>query len=184
MPHTLFDEFSRCFGAALPAGFLCRRVLLDRWVRIHSLPRSKRYAETETERVELLHRHNVAATYVLGEGAECIAFITRFGEVTDRSLSEVSVAGTPAEHVLSVRYDDEDLHFFALRAVWRENCLDDLLAAVAEDRTGPVLFANTQRRCIYAPYDGGADLFFPSTDTAALARNRLHSWLSDREDGL
>ena len=71
-----------------------------------------------------------------------------------------------------------------LRAVWRENHLDDLLAAVAEDRTGPVLFANTQRRCIYAPYDGGADLFFSSIDTAASARSRLRSWLSDREDGL
>jgi len=37
---------------------------------------------------------------------------------------------------------------------------------------------------VYAPYDGGADLFFPSTWERDLARDRYRAWLSRDPGGL
>lgn len=176
------------FGDALPAGFLCRKPLADRWLRIHSLPEAKRYAETEAERAELLHRHNSVATDVLGNGAQCELLITRFGESSVWSPSEALLPnGEMPEHVLSVGDEGDEgdeLQFFALPVVWQSNAFNPLILAVADGRAGPVLFADVQRSRIYAPYDGGADLFFSTRQDADVARTRFHAWLSAREDGL
>jgi hypothetical protein len=176
-------EWRASFGDALPAGFLCRAALADRWLRVHSLSESKRYAETEADQAELLRRQNDAASYVLGEDADCLVLVTRFGERQAWSFEGLPLNGKAPVHVLSVGDDDDKLQFFGLPVKWRKGTFNELLLAVADDRTGPVLFANVQRRRIYAPYDGGADLFFPSPETTQLAREHFQDWLSVREDG-
>jgi len=183
--HPLVLAWIAKFGDALPAGFLCRQVMPDCWLRIHSLPLSKRYAESEAEYGEMLRRQNLVATYALGEGSQCIAFVTRFGSEIEWEFSdEVSLPGGPPEHVLSANLDGDEYQFFALPIVWRENAFNALIKAVADDSTGPLLFANLEKGAIYAPYDGGADLFFPSPETVVPARARFQPWLSDRGDGL
>lgn len=177
-------DWRASFGDALPAGFLCREALADRWLRIHSLPESKRYAETEVERTELLDRQNAAANYVLGDDADCHLLITRFGENRAWSFEELPLNGRTPMHFLSAGDEDDEFQFFDLPVRWQKGAFNELLLAVADDRTGPVLFADVQRRRIYAPYDGGADLFFPSTEAAQLAREHFQDWLSAREDGL
>ena len=42
---------------ALVVGWVLRGVVPERWVRFHSLPESKRYAESEDEEAEVLRRH-------------------------------------------------------------------------------------------------------------------------------
>jgi hypothetical protein len=170
------------FEGALPAGFLLRQRYPDRWLRIHSLPESKRYpAEYE----ELLNRHNTVAAYALGEGNQCSLFVTRFGENREWSDSNLSslMGGIPT-HAFASEDPDEPMQFFALQVTWRRSAFDKLICAVADDQTGPILFANTAAKSIYAPYDGGADLFFPSSAAVATARVQFRSWLSAREDGL
>jgi hypothetical protein len=177
-------EWRASFGDALPAGFLCRASLADRWLRVHSHPESKRYAETDAERAELLHRQNAAASYVLGDNADCQLLVTRFGDNQAWSFEALPLSGRTPVHVLSAGDEGDELQFFGLPVKWHPAAFNDLLLAVADDRTGPVLFADIQRRRIYAPYDGGADLFFPSPEAAELAREHFRDWLSDRQDGL
>lgn len=183
--HPLITAWRTSFGEALPAGFFCRTAMADRWLRIHSLPESKRYAETVAERAELLHRQNAVADYVLGDGAACQLIITRFDESQIWSLAEtVPLGGGAPEHLLATNDDGKKLHFFGLPVTWRNGSFDELIAAVADDQTGPILLANIQRRCIYAPYDGGADLFLPSREDALQARTQFQPWLSSRVDKL
>ncbi|MBW8760629.1 MAG: hypothetical protein JF586_23870 [Burkholderiales bacterium] len=182
MLHPLVRDWHAKFGDALPAGFLCRQPLADRWFRIHSLPASKRYAETGSEYFELLHRQNSVASHVLGENAPCTAFITRFGDCMHWE-GDLPLSGSP-EHVLSTWHDDDGLQLFALPVTWRAHSLDDLIIATADWKVGPVLLANLQRGSAYAPYDGGADLFLPKPATAAAVRDRFQAWASRREDGL
>ncbi|HVL77317.1 MAG TPA: hypothetical protein VM406_14990 [Noviherbaspirillum sp.] len=111
-------------------------------------------------------------------------FITRFGEARDWKAAEELPLPAPPEHVLSVEVDGEELQFFALPVVWREASLNELIVAVADDRTGPILIANPNRGSIYAPYDGGADLFLQLSEVAMSARVMFGPWLSGREDGL
>lgn len=182
---TPAEDWRASFGAALPAGFLCRIALPDRWLRIHSLPGSKRYPETDADRRELLSRQNSAGSYTLGEGSNCILFVTRFGEKKLWSASDnLPLNGLTPEHALSHEEDEDQTQFFALRLVWRSGAFDELILAAAEDRSGPLLFANTATRSAYAPYDGGADLFFPSPVIVGAAKQRFSSWLSERDDGL
>ncbi|MES2950943.1 MAG: hypothetical protein V4858_20605 [Pseudomonadota bacterium] len=183
------------FGKALPAGYLCRATLPERWMRIHSLPESKRYPESEDERREILRRHGAAALYALGEDSECVLFITLHGE--SRNWSDYLGEGTryspeflmldrlAPEHVQSLdKGDDGVLQFFATRQRWRTGAFDELILMCADGIAGPYLFASTEGGSAYAPYDGGADLFFSSADAVSKAREKFSSWLSTTESGL
>jgi hypothetical protein len=184
MSRSLPTKWLSIFGAALPVGFLCRVELADRWLRIHSLPDAKRYATNEAEYAEVLHRQNTVGTYALGEGAECDLYVTRYGDGTDSIRAEKFSPLASLVHVFTATDDDEQLQFFSTRIVWQRNSFNDLILAVADDRADHTLFANTRTGSIYAPYDGGADLFMPTSEAVAAAREQFRNWLSERDDGL
>jgi hypothetical protein len=182
--HPIALAWRAKFGDALPVGFHCRDALATRWLRIHSLPESKRYPHTEAEYAELLKRHNAVASQLLGEGSECVLFVTRYQESTEwQPSNDVPIVGTP-ELVLFAERDGEPIIFFALPVTWRAYAFDSLLRAAADDRTGSLLFANFDASSIYAPYDGGADLFFPDAESVMLARRKYSSWLSKNIGGM
>lgn len=176
------------FGQFGPAAFLSRQAAPDRWIRIHSLPDSKRYPETDADRDEILCRHLAVAESVIGD-TECILFVTRFGPSIDPARASLSdLGGLPFLHLddLSISEEDEDdsIQFFAAPFIASPSNLRPLILAVANDTTGSVLLANFHRASAYAPYDGGADLFFPSSNQASAAADRWQSWLSSRQDRL
>jgi hypothetical protein len=169
----------------MPAGFLARKAIPDRWLRIHSLPESKRYAQSESEQEELIARHNSVASYALGENCACTLFIARFGESQQWSAAEdLPLHGRLPVHAMAGNDPDEPIQFFALHVTWHDGAFNDLIVASSEDQTGPLLFANLSTGAAYAPYDGGADLFFPSSTAVSAARSRFSQWLSARGDGL
>ncbi len=185
MSNEIFKQWASSFGTALPAGFLLRASCPDVWLRIHSLPESKRYPECQTDHQEVLQRYNLAANQVLGEASQCMLFITRFGELsTWNEKDETPLGGKHPKLAFSHGVDDDAIHFFALPVCWRANKFNELLTATANDQTGPILFANLSRKTAFAPYDGGADLFFQSESERNLARTSWSSWLSKRPDGL
>ncbi len=181
----LGQSWKNAFNGALPAGFLLRQHFPDRWLRIHSLPEARRYPSCATEYEELLNRHNTVAGYVLGEGSKCSLFIARFGE--NREWSDTTLlplVGDIPSHAIESEDPDEPIQFYGLQVTWSRSAFDKLICAAADDQTGPILFANTASQTIYAPYDGGADLFFSSPSAAQVAKSKFRSWLSRREDGL
>ncbi|GAA5169261.1 hypothetical protein GCM10025770_30580 [Viridibacterium curvum] len=134
----------------------------------------------------MLARQNAVAEYTLGKESECVLFFTRYGE--EKAFTSAGLPplrGVP-EHVMSFYDEDgeDEYQFFALRIIWKKEKFNDLIVACANDQTGSILFANTATRSIYAPYDGGADLFFPSAQDVPVARSRFAKWLSARADGL
>jgi hypothetical protein len=183
--HTIQEEWQSAFGSALPAGFLCRAQLPERWLRIHSLPQSKRYPASDQEYAEMLGRQNGAAEFVLGHASECILFITRFGDAQTLSPDDIPLHGYVPRHAMSFVSEDgrDEFQFFALRVIWQQDKFNELIVSCANDQTGPILFANIATRSIYAPYDGGADLFFPTAEKLAVAKKRFANWLSLRPDG-
>lgn len=178
-------EWQANFPNVAPLGFLCRAAFPDQWLRIHSLPEAKRYAETESERREILHRHNFIANHVLGNESECILFFAQFGH--DRCWDNDSFipinAGRPT-YSLTYEKDGDTWQFFSTTVVWRHQNFDDLILARADELTGPILFMNTTQGTAYAPYDGGADLFFSNQISVEGASAKFSSWLSSRCDGL
>ncbi len=187
--HPVAQAWRDCFGDVLPAAFLCRGPLRERWLRIHSLPDARRYAGDRSEAAEMLLRQNAVAEDLLGDGALCLLIFARWNwndaarwprdEPMRRAL-----AGRRPELMLRADADGDPFAFFAVPVTWRRGRFDDLILACANDQTGPMLFANVQRRSIYAPYDGGADLFFGTPDDVAPARERHRAWLSSLASGM
>jgi hypothetical protein len=186
MNASLIAQSWKCaFEGALPAGFLLRKHFPDRWLRVHSLPDARRYPSCATEYEEILNRHNTVASYVLGEGSKCSLFIARFGESHEwPDATFLPLVGDIPSHAIASGDPDEPIQFFGLQVTWHRSVFDKLICAAADDKTGPILFANTATQTIYAPYDGGADLFFSSPTAIELAKLKFHPWLSAREDGL
>ena len=68
------------FGNLPPRGHLMREPLLVRWLRIHSLPESKRYADNDQEYSELLERHHRVSCEILGVDQDSILFASIWGD--------------------------------------------------------------------------------------------------------
>jgi hypothetical protein len=191
----LTQAWSDSFGPTPPIGYMCRKALPQRWLRIHSLPESKRYPESSSEQSEILRRHNEVAQWVLGNDAECILFFTTYGESPRWSDHRVTT-GRDAESIrfldrLAPRYfqsvseeGDETIQVFAVPHVWKQGSLDELILMCADDVCGDVLLANLPRGTAYAPYDGGADLFFSTSLDVVEARTEFADWLSPLPSGL
>ncbi|OWQ47507.1 hypothetical protein CDL60_08755 [Roseateles noduli] len=190
--HPVAQAWISRFGDALPVGFLCRESSLRaRWLRIHSLPESKRYPEDKTELIEVLRRQNVVGDELLGEGEVCLLFFTSWPDDTTAPRWRRDAPwhrgfeGTPELVLTTAEVPGQDrMAFFALPVTWRRGAFDRLIADRADDRTFPLLFANLNRGSIYAPYDGGADLFYPSAEDVAPARSRHRDWLSRHPAGM
>ncbi|MBX9899298.1 MAG: hypothetical protein K2Y28_00815 [Burkholderiaceae bacterium] len=193
--QTIAEAWHSSFGPAMPVGYLCRTTLPDRWMRIHSLPGSKRYPDSEAERDEVLRRQNDVACYVLGEGSECILFITQYGESRYWPDYYLERSRYTAEFLELNRFAPEyvqsydkglngPLQIFATHQRWHAGAFDSLILMCADGTGGPYLFANIDRRSAFAPYDGGADLFFSTSDAVVEARRTFSDWLSAIESGL
>lgn len=166
-----------------PTGWALRGAFRDRWLRIHSLTGSKRYPTTPQDRSELRSRHRHATSLLLREGEHGF-LITPWACASHEVFSSSGLM--PSRHVPEYQPDDHQppggpFHAAAFR--WSFDSFIPILDAVAEDATC-ALFASADASRIYAPYDGGADLFTTESDQLTVLRVALKACLSPRFDGL
>ncbi|MCA9708875.1 MAG: hypothetical protein KDK70_23725, partial [Myxococcales bacterium] len=70
--------WSERFGQTSPLGYRLRAAFPERWLRIHSLPQSKRYPDSAAELDVLLHRHRTVAAAVLSPDTPCKLLTPRY----------------------------------------------------------------------------------------------------------
>ncbi|MGW0923721.1 DUF3885 domain-containing protein [Streptomyces sp. NPDC002755] len=176
-----------------PIAHSFRSTYADRWVRFHSLPRSKRYPESEDEYAIVLHRYNA----ILGK---LFADTEVFVVTMDWSITSMGPARFPEPrqtlHVDGVRWwtesdeDDPDpenhtyTRLYADRRPWRHGCIDGLLRAVAGDRLAEVFITDTALQRIHHPYDGGADVILTTPAERDRLSDKHNDWLSSHPAGL
>ncbi|GIJ34974.1 hypothetical protein SAMN05216284_114113 [Micromonospora sediminimaris] len=167
------------------------RRLDDRWVRLHSRPDSKRYADSESEYATILHRHNTILDELRGDTAELLVI------TLEVAFTPVPRRRTPIVHdllpdgecwsVLSWPDLDPELafaHTYVNHIAWKPDRLDRLLREVADDRITNVIIAPPDLAWLYAPYDGGADVLLANTAQRDALRDRHRQWLSSHPAGL
>lgn len=164
-----------------PIAFLLRSLHPGRWVRFHSLPGSKRHAETDNERAEILSRHH-AVLEALGPSTRLFVISTRFA--SDRSEG-VSIPGESLWTTIEANdYFEEPAHLYVSSHAYPSIEFDDVLKGAAEWELANVIVGPHDLRWLYHPYDGGADVI------AATSRQRdqlsvdFRTWLSDHSEGL
>ena len=173
-----------------PLGHILRAELPERWLRVHSLPDAKRYADTPIEYSTLLTRHNAVATAVLGIGAKCLLFVGRpEGDLQWQSERQTLPGTKETTFTLfkSVADDDEPaqmaMNFWCAPVRWHPERFNELLRAVADDEEDYIIFASLQTGEIYAPYDGGADLILGSSTRCAELKQKFAAWMPHHPSG-
>lgn len=179
---------------APPVGFLLRDAASHKWLRIHSLPGGKRYPTSGFEYAELRRRHYAVANDVLGSGTPCALLLLE--ACRDAAGGDLAKTLGLADEVvpLVTQLDSSLSHeatgvftttmcLFGGQIEWQASRFDKFISAAAEDRVHG-LVVELQTGGVYAPYDGGADLFYPTEIQRNEAWRHFSDWRSAREDGL
>lgn len=189
--------WSQSFAETPPINHLFKHNLKERWLRIHSLPEAKRYAETEAEWSILLHRQHTLFQDLMSqnEAFYVLSGLYSFGDkVFDKNIfSDYDFFKTLTIHELeridlfknSGDWYDEGSFYtpFFVKASIKSYGFDAILRAVADDEIR-VFFLNTSTNTIIAPYDGGVDVILKDSETMLFYKEKYKNWLPERADGL
>jgi hypothetical protein len=184
--------WSRFHDGLTPTGYGLRDGGADNWVRFHSLPSSKRYADTDDERRTILQRHKLLAAEVL-KSDPCWLVQTHW--ITPAGMTDLADVHDPfaatrqfdLQPAFEFADDDEDAvcwRVHAGRTRWTDGAFDELLTSIAEERAGPTLWISETTGSVFAPYDGGVDLFLAKPEQVEALKATHGDWLSDHPAGL
>lgn len=175
----LANQWCAAFGPVAPVGYMMRKRLASRWVRIHSLPDSKRYPDSHSERAELIRRDEQVASHVLGTRSTCALVLwisprPRYREKTwGRALQQSEL-----RPFTKCKVNGHGATFHATTLAWKKGAIRRLVKMCADQTAGPIAIANLRKGTAYVPYDGGADLFLSNRIQARLCWSRYTPWLS------
>ena len=180
------------FKETIPLYFTFREAFPERWLRIHSLPESKRYADSESEMKILLCRQNQVFSDEIKENDDIYLvrdeYFINTGEIEDEfdfypeyNFQKISVIK------LNDYYNDyeenEKLNILVTKDKWKKNHFNKLLEDIAND-VSMVFFISIKRKIIFAPYDGGMDIIYQNEQQRNFYKEIYKNWLSKRDDGL
>lgn len=150
----------------------------DRWVRLHCLPESKRYPETEHEYEIVLGRYNTVMDELFS------------GQIFVVTAVYTSSPDWPGEDEpwRTAQLDDEPgfesfTHLFLAQKEWESRSIDGLLRRVADDVEAGVIITDPDLRWLFHPYDGGMDVIAPTAADRGALRDRHRDWLSKHPEG-
>ncbi|MEO1324147.1 MAG: DUF3885 domain-containing protein [Pseudomonadota bacterium] len=153
--------------------------------RIHSLPKAKRYADSEDEMRIILERSNTMASHVLGDGQD----VWLISSIPSEFRAEFEMDNdTPiARHALSYwcewkRPEDEpeyqdDWTSFARKLSWSAGKFNPLLKSIADDEDEGILWFSPTFNTVFAPYDGGVDVWVKSEEQLESLYHTYKDWI-------
>lgn len=193
LPGAVTAAWEARWAGSQPLGHLLRFDHGDRWIRFHSLPRSKRYADSDEEYATLLGRQHTVLRD-LDAPDELVAITCSWTSGTDvpadREPELVAVA--PATYWRTVLPADErdeppadrvHIHLYVGSHPNTPEALDPLLLLAADDETRDVILAPPDFRWLLHPYDGGVDVIARDTEERDALRARHVDWLSTHPSG-
>lgn len=193
MPATDIDAFDAAWRArwpgVAPIGHELRDLAPVNWVRFHSLPEFKRYAENQSERDELISRH-LTLLNELSQAADTdgLHVITSTWSRTSQPSDEPSwrrTAFPASEHWQTIPADTDGWkHLRVATTTLDDPHLRTLLLQVADDKAPGVIITPPNAAWLFHPYDGGSDVIAPDVRTRNTLIATHHDWLSPYPSGL
>jgi hypothetical protein len=191
------QSWEASFPNCPPVSYEFKWKMEDRWIRMHSLPDSKQYAENDEELDELLRRQNTLLLDVVGRGEECFIVAGDWSESPKR-LPDFSTCpklkgliDTPLPSIDKQEFDPEEedddytpifLNLGYGKQKVTEGFIDEVLLCVAEDVVR-FFVVNFQRSRIFAPYDGGVDLVLRDSAERDTFKLKYSKWLPSHPSG-
>jgi hypothetical protein len=177
-----------------PINYLFKIFYNDRWLRVHSLPDSKRYAETEEEWDILLSTQNKILDDIFKLGNEMILFSGSYNHLDflneNDSLSnhnslknyDFTALDNIDLYARSQDYCEENTYYtpYFTTLFFKQNSYNAILKSVADDELR-VFFLNPNTKTIFAPYDGGVDIIYADSATRDICKlNYSHYTQQDK----
>jgi hypothetical protein len=188
----MLSNWQRFFPHCQPIAHHLREAFPSRWVRFHSLPGSKRYAENEAEYAIILERHNRVLGELAREGETIAVVTTSYSSTPEPVRSEPELLEFDPNPTLwrsiPMHETDEDFgetywHLFVSERTWTPGLFDPLVRRVADDAIRNVMFLALDCKWLLHPYDGGMDLILETSAERDRFKERFQDWLSPRADG-
>jgi hypothetical protein len=189
--------WAKNFPEIPPINHLFKHLLTDRWLRIHSLPEAKRYAQTAEEWAILLERQNTIFNDLMPQN-EKICIVSGIYSNDNKVFDKAVFDGLPYFKTLNFKeleaidmfkmskdWFDEGIKFTPCFAeeIYAPHKFDSLLKSIANDEWR-LFFIDPKSRTIIAPYDGGVDIIINGEHPLSMYKEKYKNWLSDRADGL
>ncbi len=178
---TAKQEFAAFWDEAYPEtppiSYFFKQRMPERWARIHSLPQSKRYPDTDAEWHILLRRQNDVIDSLIAAGA-AIRIVVNYIREGNPLFSSFSM-----ESIGVFRDMDAETIFqsFCFETMWQRHTLDAMLRMIAVEQVRAFVIGP---ECLVAPYDGGVDVVLKTEAARDHFKRRFKDWLSPRPDGL
>jgi len=175
MPHQMKFEFA------------------DRWLRIHTLPEAKRYAETEQELDTILYRHDAILSdlFTTGDSYFLITYGYGFDKDMPRKDDKLAAIGMQMDFWRSVVSEgptgqaEERFYCYAFfdELMWPGNSPWPLMKMAANGEIKNMMIFSPKNGFVYHPYDGGADIVFDNSQRRDEYKERYKDWLSSHPEG-
>jgi hypothetical protein len=175
--QQFIDFWAENYPESQPINYLLGIHLQDNWLRIHSLPESKRYANTKEEWDILLSRQNTVIDDLIPQGSDI----------------HVVINWIDPDHFLFRMFNFNDIGIFttddgetifqsySFETTWETNGLNPLLIEIADDQIRAFIIG---KDCLISPYDGGMDIYYKDVQAKYLYKEKYKNWLSKRWDGM
>ncbi len=190
----MLDVWQQWFPNCEPVAHLLRVAFPDRWVRFHSLPGSKRYADDDAEYAMVLERHNRILGELAQDGEVVALLTTGYSDTAVPIRSEVELLQldphavawrTVAMHQKDGNFSKPSFwHVFVSQRCWTPGLFDALVRMIADDVLANIMIVALDCRWLVHPYDGGMDVLMESSAARDKLKARYSQWLSARTDGL
>ena len=192
------DEFYKLWALIFPdivqIPHLFKHDYSDRWFRIHSLPKSKRYPENESEWEALLSRQNEVITDLFGLDTNIFLVTGEYSWDAEKKVNRTNegevfkeYSFTQLENIDLFKlnandYDNGEIYKPAFaQTIWKPKQHDNLLREIGANNAR-AFFVSFDKRLIVAPYDGGIDFILKDQPTKDFYKNKYKQYLSERED--
>ncbi|MCM1958534.1 hypothetical protein NCZ17_04030 [Acinetobacter modestus] len=197
MQNSFQSQWDSQFPNKIPISHLLKHYFPQSWFRIHSLPESKRYADTAAEYELLSNRHNEIITDCFGENTSIVIISGHYFSQSSKDEDYDPAFILPYKFYLEQEinltqlnpedYDGEDEDYFfrpySIETIWQSNQHNDLLKKIADDEVRAFMISFEQN-IIVAPYDGGIDFIIFNDVKRQALRDKYRDWLSPIEDEL
>ncbi len=146
-------DWQRLYPETPPIAHHFKACLPKRWMRIHSLPDGKRYADTAKERDTILARQNAVIDYLVPQGQAVQILFTHL-ESGSHIFASFDLTRLGMFHHAG---DEAAYEIWMLNDEWHSGHYNAFLAMIAGEQMRAFIIAPD---CLIAPYDGGMDMMF------------------------
>lgn len=165
----------------------------NRWIRFHSLPEAKRYADTDAEYEEVLRRADQVLQATFGEHADLLVISTQYispGELMTDNWNVHRRVMPTAQRWMKLPTEVEvcddgvfefDAELWCNWYTYSKRSLDPLIRVVADHELANVIVLCPERKCAVAPYDGGIDVVLATVEDRQVLAERFADWLPNNE---